>query len=135
MTVMTGRWELVEPILREKAYGTIDNDPQVLLADDAGGLGIDADLFHARLIGFDDQIDAEMWVRRAESDIYVPLPPKLTPIDFDIETMTPELRKAVYKLQSGWVVMTVNGEDAPPHIELRPDFTIRVAYLRYRRRG
>ena len=131
-------WAQVEARVREKAYRTIDRDPQVLLEQDGGPVGLDADLFHARLIGFEDEIVKEMWIRGAEPTILLPIPQRPLVLATDAETVRWEMepsRVARYELQSGFAALSVSGEYDPPVEKLRPDFTARIAYLRYRRRA
>jgi hypothetical protein len=141
-------WAEVEDRLREEAYEALDNDPQILLERDAW-FDVDADLFHARLIGFEDEIVAEWWIHRVE-------PILLVPIHQSFRTMVREatdqqfldsagiydtglgfqpIRTARYVLQSGFATLSVDGMYSPPVERLRPDNTARVAFLRYRRRA
>lgn len=143
------RWTEYEAFLRDRAYQTLDRDPRILMEGDGGPVGLDADLFHARLLGFEDEVVRDIWVRGAE-------PTLLMPIEQSFATMAreatdqafldaagiydPDLgfrtsRVARYELQSGYVVLSVAAEYQPPVERLRPDSTARVAYLRYRRRS
>lgn len=132
------RWTEVEAFMRQKAYRAIDRDPQILFERDGGPVGLDADLFHARLIGFEDEIVSEMWIRGAEPTILMPIPQRPVVLRSDATSLRYEMetsRVARYELQSGYAVLSVEAEYNPPVEKLRPDFTARVAYLRYRRRS
>lgn len=131
------RWSQVEAIMRDRAYRTLDRDPQILFETDGGPVGLDADLFHARLLGFEDEIVKEMWVSGAEPTILVPIPQRPVMLASDATEVRFEMeptRVARYELQSGFAVLSVAAEYEPPVERLRPDFTAKVAYLRYRRR-
>lgn len=131
---MTSRWEQIEPTLREEAYRVIDSDPQVLLETDAG-FSLDADVFFARLVGFDDEVVADWRINRIEPELYVPLMDRPTMASAE-DVLYPTMpRRATYKLQSSYAMHTVQSIDGPSDVKPRPDFTIKVAYLRYRRRG
>lgn len=135
-TNATSRWREVEAILRGKAYGTLDNDPQVLLEGDGGPVGAEADVIMARLLGFDDQIVEDGWrLRRVEPVLFMPIMPVLR-----LTTATePGLtlpRTAEYVLQSGWARCPIAAEYAPPDVQVGPPtFTFDVLYVRYRRRS
>ena len=132
------RWSEVEAFMRERAYRALDRDPQILLERDGGPVGLDADLFHARFLGFEDEIVREMWVPRAEPTILMPIPQRPIWSAVDAASVHWEMevsRVARYELQSGYVTLSVAAEYDPPVEKLRPDFTARVAYLRYRRRS
>lgn len=135
---MTRAWTEIEAFMPERAYRTLERDPQVLLERDGGPVGLDADLFHARLLGFEDEIVTEMWVRGAEPTILMPILRRPVVLRADAASLRYEMepsRVARYELQSGFVTLSVSAEYDPPVERLRPDFTARVAYLRYRRRS
>lgn len=131
-------WAEVEPALRDQAYRKLDTDPQILLEGDSR-FDVDADLFYARLIGFEDEI-VEDGVRltSVQPEIHVAIPQPLRLSDFaadePIVGLEPTTR-AVYRLQSGFATLSVDGMYGPPVEKLRKDFTARIAYLRYRRRS
>lgn len=127
-------WTELEPLLRERAYRTLDSDPQVLFEHDGGPDYLDADVFLARLIGLDDEIVEDgMRLRRLESVILLPIHRGFSL--FDDGPAEPTLRTAEYVLQSGWAILSVAlPYPIPPGVEPRPDGTVRVAFLRYRRR-
>jgi hypothetical protein len=131
MSTMTSLWDEAEPVIRERAYRTLDNDPMILFEGD-GGPGGGVEIYLARLFGLDGEI-VEDGVRLREplSVIRLPIAPRLTLAD---EPEPRLLRTADYVQQSGFVVVPLAAEYAPPGVELLPDFTFRVMYLRYRRR-
>lgn len=125
----------MEPLLRRRAYGALEADPQVLLEVDGGPLGVDADVFIARLIGFEDEVvDDGIRLRRAEPVYLVPLHRRLSMLEPDPAELAP-MRISTYVLQSGYALATVAAENAPADVAVRDDFTVRVLYLRYRRRN
>lgn len=127
-------WADAEPYLRERAYRMIDNDPQVLLAGDAAPpVGVEADAFFARLIGFDEQVTADIRIAEPLREVLTPLPQRLSLTVGDPAEWEPP-RVGRYVCQSGWSLMTVSGEDAPPNVTLGSDFMVRLLFLRYRRR-
>lgn len=139
-------WTDVERHCREAAYAQIDADPQVLLEHDTTPDGIDADLFHARLIGFDDQIVRELWLTKPLAVVLeaIPRPMTFAPVTDSTDPFSPAWdddmlygRTARYHLQSGQVIWTVSLEVTtwPPIEKCRPDRTVKIAYLRYRRRA
>ncbi len=132
-------WDTVERSLRQRAYASLDNDPQILLATDAH-FTVDADLFYARLIGFEDEIVRDaVQLPRVVPEIFLPIPrPRLTlrPREPGAAIELSDLGVARYVLQTGHVVLTVSGEYGPPIDHLDPEtVTARVVYLRYRRRA
>lgn len=140
-------WIETEQRLRKKAYAHLDNDPQILLERDAW-FDVDADLFHARLIGFEDEIVADWWIRKVEPILLVPLRQSMRTMVrdatdqhfldsagiFDPELGLTPMRTARYVLQSGFATLSVDGMYDPP-CELRPDCTAKIAFLRYKRRA
>jgi hypothetical protein len=143
---MTDFWRDIEPALRGQAYGSIDADPQILLEGDGGPSGLDADIFMARLIGYDDQIIEDTIIPHIVDQLLRatrtvnPLPLDGTSHDAiwcvdDVRAEPMTLREA-YVLQSGYATATWSLECGPmPDVKPRPDGTIRIAYLRYRRRA
>jgi hypothetical protein len=128
-------WEQVEPILRQRAYATLDNDPQSLLSGD-GGCSEVADVYMARLIGFDDQLIDDIRVERPMDVILAPIPERLSIAAFACEPYAPTFRTARYVLQSGYVKLDVSAEHAPAGVRPRmQDLMFSVIYLRYRRRS
>lgn len=141
-------WAEVEPTIRDRAYRRIDAMPEILLETDSW-FTLDADLFYARLIGYDDEIVQDgVLLPKVEHDIFVGIN---QPLDYELladdaflhkagiatlDTAIPTLRTARYALQSCFVTLSVSGElYDPPVKKLRDDFTARIAYLRYRRRS
>ncbi len=133
----TTLWQQVEPILREKAYASLDHDPQSLLDGDAGGFQADVEVIMARLIGFDDQIVEDGWrLERVEPVLLLPLFQKMTLARAAAPVSTSMPRAARYVLQGGYAIAPLDPMYAPPGI--RPNmttWTVRVLYLRYRRRS
>lgn len=127
-------WDQAEPVMRHRAYRTIENDPQVLLEGDGGPGGVNAEIYMARLFGLDDEI-VEDGLRLAAPLPIVRLPiiPRVAYLDDESDLSSP-LRTADYVMQSGFALVHLAAEYAPPGVELLPDFTFRVLYLRYRRR-
>lgn len=130
---LVDRWTEVETIMREKAYRRLDNDPQVLLEQDAW-FNVDADLIFGRLYGLDGEIVQDGWqLRRIEPRVLLPIIPRSL-LAMDDTPAVPTLRTATYVLQSGYVLVPMDAVYAPPGVEIRPDGTFVVLYLRYRRR-
>lgn len=128
-------WDQAEPVARRKAYRTIDNDPMVLLEGDGGPGGIKAEVYMARLFGYEEEIVADgMRLRRPEPVILMPLHRRQSLLTDETEPLLPSLRAATYVMQSGFAVVTLAAEYAPADVTLQDDFTFRVLYLRYRRR-
>lgn len=145
-------WTDLEPTLRDRAYRRIDAMPELLLETDVWGSPDceDAELIYARLIGIDGEIVKDgLCLPRVEHHILMHIPQRLA-------TFTDEIAPGVYKidgveiwmppavdpmpvaeytLQSCFTTLFVSGEYHPPVEKLRPDFTAKVAYLRYRRRS
>jgi hypothetical protein len=134
-TVPVDRWQQVEPTLRHKAYRTIESDPQVLLETDGGPVGMPAEVIFARLLGFEDEV-VEDGLRLAEvvPDLRLPIM-SLGPLLSSGPLEPQPIRVARYALQSGYARTKVAAEFAPPGVQLGPDFTFRVLYVRYRRRA
>lgn len=133
------RWTGIERIMRERAYRTIERDPQILLETNGGPVGLDADLIYARLIGFEDEVVQDgLRLSEAVATLRVPIPRRPLFVREDADSVlweTEPTRVALYELQSGFATLSVSGEYLPPVEQLRPDNTARVAYLRYRRRS
>lgn len=146
-------WTEIEPILRDRAYRRLDSDPNVLLEGDAW-LSVDADVYYARLLGYEDEVVQDaMRIHTALPEIYVPIPRRfvwpgpdeialgLYKIDDTEVWMPPSIPqlhadRAVYRSQSVFVTLDVSCELYEPPVEkVRPDMTVRIAYLRYRRRS
>lgn len=137
MGTMTSMWAEVEPVMRERAYRRLDNDPQVLLEHDGGPLDIKADVILARLIGFEDEIVQDAVRLSSVMPVYrLPLLPRgQFAMSEDTAPPSLNLRAAEYVLQSGYVAVNLAPEYAPPEITVGPPtFTFKVLYLRYRRR-
>jgi hypothetical protein len=142
-------WFEMEPMLCERAYGHLDNDPQILLEHDAW-FDLDADLFHARLIGFDGEVVKEVWVNSVMPVIMMPIYQRLA-LTIDPTEIAPGVHRldgveihlpvdphepARYVLQSGFATLRVSGFVTDPPVErLRDDMTAVVAFLRYKRRS
>lgn len=135
MDRMVSLWEQAERSARHKAYRTLDNDPRILLEGDGWPGGVKAEVYLARLFGYDDEIVADV-VRlpRPEPVYFLPIASRLGLGVADEGPTEPPIRKATYVLQSGFALVTLAAEYAPPDVKLRDDFTFRVLYLRYRRR-
>jgi hypothetical protein len=141
-------WAEVVPRLLEHAYGAMNNDPQILLERDAW-FTVDADLFHARLIGFEDEIVADWWIRKVEPILLMPITQSMATMVREVTDQQfldsagihdPELgiapmRTARYVLQSGFATLSIDGMYSPPVERLRLDQTAKIAFLRYRRRA
>lgn len=135
---MSIRWAEVERELREQAYGTLYMDPQILLERDGGPEGLHAELIYARLFGFDDEVVRDGWrLPRVEPVLYLPIMSSLRAVfaEPSADVVFQPTRRATYRLQAAYALVAVHGEFAPAGVPLRPDFTFRVLYLRYRRRA
>lgn len=121
--------------------------PELLLETDSW-FHVDADIYYARLLGFEDEIVRDgMALRRAEPQILMPIPMSFKVMtsevldekfahDNGIRLDIAPMKTAVYVLQSCFVTLDVSGETYEvPVDKLRNDFTVKVAYLRYRRRS
>lgn len=133
-------WAEMEPMLRDRAYRRLVDDPEILLETDTGGLyDFDADLIYARLLGFDDEIVKDgLLLPKVMDQIFVPIHQRLTRASSDpsdlLEIEPP--RTARYVLQSSFVTLSVSGFVTDPPVEkLRDNFTAKIAYLRFRRRA
>jgi len=141
--MMTGMatWDEIEAALRHKVYRTLENDPQILLEQDGGPFGVEADLIYARLIGYEDEIVKDGWrLRSIEPQLWLPITPSARSfLNPDAPPPLDVSRSAIYVLQSGYAVMPVDPLIAPDVLDLLPpgrDWQpVRVLYLRYRRRG
>jgi hypothetical protein len=128
-------WEQAERSAREKAYRTLDNDPRILLEGDGGPGSIRAEVYMARMLGYDDEVVADgLRLPRPEPVYRMPIVPRGPLFAADDDPLVPTIRAATYVLQSGFALVTLAAEYAPPGVTLRDDFTFRVLYLRYRRR-
>lgn len=134
MTVEQSQWppHLADGVAR--AYETIDNDPRVLLECAGGPVGKKADLVVGRLFGWDEQIDYDLTLARAEPTVLVPIlrPMVMATPDFDYTAKSLGCRAARYTLQSNFGFFKLDASFAPdfPH---GPDFLVSVLCLRYRR--
>lgn len=134
-TASMSLWEQVEPIARDKAYRTIERDPQILLEGDGGPGSMQAEVYMARLFGFEDEIVADgVRLRRPEPVYFMPISSGPAWMRADEDMQPAPIRTASYVMQSGFALVTLAAEYAPPGVTLRDDFTFRVLYLRYRRR-
>lgn len=126
-------WAEAEPIMRERAYRTLDSDPQSLLECDGGPVGQTADVILARLVGFDDEIVGDIRLQRVEPVWLVPIYERVTLVE--AAPCPTRMRTARYVLQSGYVRMQLAPEHAPPDTTPGPPaFTVSLLFLRYRRR-
>jgi hypothetical protein len=129
-------WSEFEPCLRDRAYRRIDAMPELLLETDSW-FTLDADLFYARLMGYEDEIVKDgLQLTKVVPDIRVPIYQRLTLAPFDpLDPAAIEIRTARYVLQSCFATLSVSAMHNPPVEKLRDDFTAKVAFLRYRRRS
>lgn len=131
-------WAHIAPLLRDRAYGMLDNDPAILLETDAAS-ALPADVYFARLIGLDDEIVQDGWQLPGGTAptpvLRVPISRRMTLADGPIEPTMNNV--AEYRLQSGSAVTPIAAEVAiVPGVEPNPStFLTRVGWLRYRRRA
>jgi hypothetical protein len=131
-------WDEIRLVLRERVYATLDDTPESLLETDAAS-ALPADVYFARLIGFDDEIVQDGWRLPGGTAptpiLRLPLMRRMT-LATGPDPSATMLNVAVYRLQSGSVVTPISAETAlVPGVE--PDFrtfVTRVGWLRYRRR-
>lgn len=118
----------------DRCYATINNDPRLLLETAGGPVGRTANVVVARLYGWDEQVDHEMRLRKAEPIVFVPILERLT-------LATPELslddyrppRAARYDLQSNFAVANLAAENAPDEAFDPTTFLVSVLCVRYKR--
>lgn len=131
------RWDHLMEALREQAYRTMDADPASLLEHDGGPLSLDVDIFMARLVGMDDEVVADWRIPRIEPYLLMPIAPPLRRMVSEADASAlPSLSAAKYVLQSGWATTSVSLwlADPPKGVRPRSDGTVKIAFLRYRRR-
>lgn len=134
-TACMSLWDQAEPVFREKAYRTIERDPQILLEGDGGPGSVQAEVYMARLYGYDDEIVADgLRLPRPEAVYLMPIMSQPAWMRADEDMQPALIRTATYVLQSGFALVKLAPEYAPPGVTLGDDFTFRVLYLRYRRR-
>lgn len=115
----------------EDGYRAINNDPRVLLETAGGPVGRNAHVVVARLYGFDEQVDDEVRLRRAEPEVLVPIFQRST-----LASPAPDTplmpRAARYVLQSSYAAGAVVAEKAPEE-EHDEAFLVQFLCLRYKR--
>jgi hypothetical protein len=131
------KWEHVAPILRDRAYGMLDSQPESLLETDAAS-ALPADVYFARLIGLDDEIVQDGWRLPGGTAptpiLRVPLAKRMTLATAD-DPSDLRLNVADYRLQSGSSVTPICAPLSVPGVAPGPRTLVtRVGWLRYRRR-
>lgn len=128
-------WKDVEPVIRERLWRHLDegNTEWLLQMRDGGPVGLDADVYLARLIGFEDEIVADLRLDRARPEWLLAIPERVAVAQSEPVDYSP-MRTARYVLQSPWATMKVESLlfGLPP--SRRPDHLSIVALLLYRRR-
>ena len=138
MGTMTDPQQEFDRHMRDRLTAVIESQPEVLLEQDGGPIGLKADLFLATLYGFDEQVDAEIRVPKAEWDVRMPIRRRLSVLDEP--DPSPVMPIAVYVLQSNYATMQVDWlymrEFLPSDVKPPPlDYLVTIALLRYRRRS
>ena len=138
MGTMTDPQQEFDRHVRDRLTAIIEAQPEVLLEQDGGPIGLKADLYLATLYGFDEQVDAEIRVPKPEWDLRMPIRRRLTLAE--PEPMEMVMPVALYVLQSNYATMQVDWlhmrEFLPSDVKPPPlDYIVTVALLRYRRRS
>lgn len=125
-------------LLREQLTDYIHAQPEFLLEHTGGPLGLEADIILATLIGFDDQVDAEIRITTILPVIKRAIPQRPS-LSLDAPPLV-TMPTARYDLQSNWAEAQI---DWLAHRHLLPedvhpsegDMMIKVALVRYKRQG
>lgn len=136
MTATIDRWLGWEETHRERLNAYIQRQPEFLFERDGGPLTLKADLYWARLIGFEDEVVDDVTLTRPEFEIHLPLPIRPTAQIAADPHASLLHRTARYVLQSNWATFAVSAICGPPGLPYSADtFLCQIAFLRYRRRS
>lgn len=123
--------------LADKAYRTLDHDPNILLSRDGGPVGKTAHVVWARLIGLEDEIVDEFEMNRPVPAVWLtPILPTVRWMMTDDPPSYEPLRTATYRLQDGYATMTeaASVQYNPTWFDHDEEFLTRFLFVRYRRR-
>lgn len=118
--------------LIDKAYRTIEQQPEYLLEHDGGPQFETADIIVARLIGLDDEIVDQVFLDRPLPVWRMPAAQAPTFVLDDGPVYEP-LKVVEFQLQSNYATAWLDAIHAPPGTAGPPTFRAKVLCLRYRR--